>query len=304
MPKYLVTGATGFIGSRLLGLLKTKECDVRLLAKSKVENYETVLCNLGQDKIPSYAFESIDTVFHLAGFAYDLQAPGKTINSYYKVNVEATVELAKLAVENKIKRFVFVSSIKAGGLPQFGQCASESDQHIPDGIYGRTKREAELQLLKICKESGMHISIIRPALVFGPNLKGNLQLMLLGIKKGWFPSLPETGNKRSMIHVDDLVIAIFLVANHFRANGEIFIATDGTPHSSRELYGAMCFALGKSLPKWSIPKFLFDLVSLINPGVKYKINKLLGDECYSSAKLEVLGFKARRKLKDFNETDF
>ena len=55
MPKYLVTGATGFIGSRLLGLLKTKECDVRLLAKSKVENYETVLCNLGQDKIPSYA---------------------------------------------------------------------------------------------------------------------------------------------------------------------------------------------------------------------------------------------------------
>ena len=129
MPKYLVTGATGFIGSRLLGLLKTKECDVRLLAKSKVENYETVLCNLGQDKIPSYAFESIDTVFHLAGFAHDLQAPGKTINSYYKVNVEATVELAKLAVENKIKRFVFVSSIKAGGLPHFGQCA------IPSTIF-------------------------------------------------------------------------------------------------------------------------------------------------------------------------
>ena len=128
--------------------------------------------------------------------------------------------------------------------------------------------------------------------------------MLAGIKKGWFPPLPETGNRRSMIHVDDLVRAILLVAKDECANGEIFIATDGTPYSSREIYNAMCGVAGKSIPKWSVPKNLFDMASLINPRIKYKLNKLLGDECYSSAKLEALGFKAQKTLKDMNETSF
>ena len=59
MTKYLVKGSTGFIESRLLGLMKIIECDFRLLARSKVGNYETVACNLGQDRIPRHALDSI-----------------------------------------------------------------------------------------------------------------------------------------------------------------------------------------------------------------------------------------------------
>ena len=304
MTKYLVTGSTGFIGSRLLGLLNTIESDVRLLARSEVNNYETVVCNLGQDRIPKRTLESIDTVFHLAGFAHDMQDSSKVEELYRAINVDATVELAKLAVESGVKRFLFISSVKAGGGLASGKCINESDQNEPEGVYGKSKREAELKLLKIGNESGMHVSIIRPSLVYGPNVKGNLQLMLSGVKKGWFPPLPETNNKRSMIHVDDLVLAIVFVADDDRASGEIFIATDGTPHSSREIYNAMCSALDKSIPKWSVPKFLFDMASLASPRIKYKLNKLLGDECYSSAKLEALGFKAQKTLKDMNETSF
>ena len=128
--------------------------------------------------------------------------------------------------------------------------------------------------------------------------------MLHGIKKGWFPPLPETGNRRSMIHVDDLVRAILLVAEDKRANGEIFIATDGTPYSSRKIYNTMCDLKGKVIPKWSVPKSLFNLAGLLIPSIKYKINKLLGDECYSSDKLEALGFKAKKTLRDMNETYF
>jgi UDP-glucose 4-epimerase len=304
MMRYLVTGSTGFIGSRLLGLLNTVECDVRLLARSKVNNYDTVVCNLGQDRISKHTLESVDTVFHLAGFAHDMQDPSKVEDLYRVINVDATVELARLAVENGVKRFVFIGSVKAGGGLASGKCTNESDQNEPEGVYGESKREAELKLLKIGGESGMHVSIIRPSLVYGPGVKGNLQLMLAGIARGWFPPLPETGNRRSMIHVDDLVRAILLVSEDRRANGEIFIATDGTPHSSREIYNAMCGVVGKSIPKWSVPKILFDIASLISPRIKYKINKLLGDECYSSAKLEALGFKAKKSLKDMNETDF
>jgi UDP-glucose 4-epimerase len=304
MKSCLITGATGFIGSRLLSLLNTIECDVRLLARFKVNNYETVVCNLGQDRISEHYLESVDTIFHLAGFAHDMQDPSKIENLYRVINVDATVELARLAVESRVRRFVFISSVKAGGGVDSGKCINESDQNEPEGVYGKSKRQAELKLLKIGNESGMHVSIIRPSLVYGPDVKGNLQLMLAGIKKGWFPPLPETGNRRSMIHVDDLVQAILLVSEDERANGEIFIATDGTPYSSREIYDALCNISGKPTSKWSVPKTLFDLASLASPRIKYKINKLLGDECYSSAKLEALGFKAKKSLKDMNETDF
>ena len=296
-----VTGATGFIGQRLVERLERK---TKVLSRQAHPNYETVVCDLQTEEIPDDALEGIDTVFHLAGFAHDMRDADKIADLYYKVNVGATVQLANLAAESGVKRFVFVSSVKAGGAPPLGTCANEKDQKETEDVYGKTKREAELKLLEIGRVSGMHVSIIRPALVYGPDVKGNLQLMLSGIERGWFPPLPETGNRRSMIHVDDLVRAILLVAEEKRANGEIFIATDGVPHSSREIYSAICNIAGRPVPKWSVPKFLFDLIALTSPKIKYKVDKLLGDECYSSGKLEVLGFKPQRTLKEMNETFF
>ena len=297
----LITGATGFIGRRLISAV---DGEIRVLSRAAHSDLETVICDLQSSVISDNTLDGIDTVFHLAGFAHDMRDPSKIVDLYYKVNVSATVQLAELAVRAGVKRFVFVSSIKAGGISTPKKCINENDQIDPEGIYGKTKREAELRLLEIGKESGMHVSIIRPSLVYGPDVKGNLKLMLLGVEKGWFPPLPETGNKRSMIHVDDLVRAILLVADDDRANGEIFIATDGTPHSSREIYNSMCGVIGKSIPRWGVPRILFDIAGLAGPRIKYKINKLLGDECYSSVKLEELGFKAKKSLKDMNETDF
>jgi UDP-glucose 4-epimerase len=298
---FFITGASGFIGQKLIKIL---DGNIKILSRKRHSNYKTIICDLEKGTIPENALYGVDTVFHLAGFSHDLRDATKIQYLYQKVNVDATIRLAKLAVKSNVKRFIFVSSVKAGGSSTFGVCTSEINQSNPEGIYGKTKRDAELKLLKIGKESGMHVSIIRPSLVYGPGVKGNLQLMLSGIKAGWFPPLPETENRRSMIHVDDLVQAVLLVSEDKRSNGEIFIATDGTPYSSREIYNAMCGMAGKSIPKWSVPKILFDIASLASPSIKYKINKLLGDECYSSAKLGALGFKAKKSLKDMNETDF
>jgi UDP-glucose 4-epimerase len=303
MIKYLVTGATGFIGTRLLGLLKTLDCEVRLLSKSKIHNYETVLCNLEHDTIPKNTFDSIDTVFHLAGFAHDVQDSTKFKHLYRLINIEATTKLAKFAAQSGVKKFVFISSVKAGG-DLSTKIMDEFPHNEPEGIYGESKREAELKLLDIHNGSDMNVSIIRPSLVYGPNVKGNLKLMLEGIKGGWFPPLPEIGNRLSMIHVDDLVKAVLLVSDDKRANGEIFIATDGVSYSSRDIYNIMCKLTNKSIPKWSVPKALFDLASMISPRIKYKLNKLLGDNFYSSKKLDMLGFKAMKSLRSINETDF
>jgi UDP-glucose 4-epimerase len=298
-----VTGGSGFIGQRLVAALKQSDSEIRFLSR-KCQFEDTIVCDLQSDFIPNDALYGIDTVFHLAGFSHDVRDARRIESFYRNVNVNATIELAKLAVKSGVKRFVFVSSVKAGGNSASDKYATEVNKEMPEGIYGKTKREAEIGLLKIGKESGMFVSIIRPSLVYGPNAKGNLQSMLSGIRRGWFPPLPETGNRRSMIHVDDLVRAILLVADEDRANGEIFIATDGTTYSSREIYDVMCKISGKPTSKWSVPKTLFDIASLASPRIKYKLNKLLGDECYSSAKLEALGFKAQKTLKDMNETDF
>ena len=301
MGLIFITGASGFIGKRLINAINS---EFRVLSRVKHQNYDTIICDLQSELIPDHALKNVSTVFHLAGFAHDLNDSSKIADQYYKVNVSATIQLAELSVRAGVKKFVFVSSVKAGGKASFGECSSETNQDDPKGVYGRTKREAELKLLKISKESSMNVSIIRPALVYGPGVKGNLQMMLSGIKRGWFPPLPETRNRRSMIHVDDLVRAILFVAEEKKADGEIFIATDGASYSSRDIYNAMCNVLSKSIPKWSVPKFLFNMVSLISPRIKYKVNKIFDDECYSSKKLEKIGFKTEKTLKDINETDF
>jgi len=301
LSKVLITGFTGFIGQRLANAV---EGEVRVLSRNKLDEHDTVVCDLQSDIIPQDALVDVKVVYHLAGFAHDMRDASKVRHLYRKVNVDATLRLAELAILNGVERFVFVSSVKAGERQAVGRPGTEDEEFQPEGIYGKTKREAELGLLEIGRRSGMHVSIIRPALVYGPGVKGNLQLMLLGIKKGWFPPLPETGNKRSMVHVDDLVRAILLVAKHKRAAGEIFIVTDGEPRSSREIYNAMCHVAGKSAQRWSVPKIIFDIASMVSLRIKNKVNKLLGEDYYSSRKLESIGFTAKKSLKDMNETDF
>ena len=286
-----ITGATGFIGQRLVIMLKEKGARLKVLSRSQHPKYETVVCDLQREAIPDGALEGIDTVFHLAGFAHDLHDAAELAGLYRKVNVEATVRLAELALSAGVSRFVFVSSVKAGvGL-----------EGVPTGIYGETKRKAELRLLEITQQSNIHVSIVRPSLVYGPGVKGNLALMRRGIEQGWFPPLPETGNHRSMIHVDDLVRAILFVAEDSRTNGETYIATDGVQHSSREIYEAICYSVGKLVPKWSVPKFLFDGIAMLSPRIRFKVDQLLGDEYYSSSKLGALGFKAERTLFDMKD---
>jgi UDP-glucose 4-epimerase len=304
MLNVLVTGATGFVGQHLIKRLKLDGYNVKIISRKPILGVEVIICDFLKDDIPDNAFKGIDIVFHLAGYAHDLKNESRIEQTYKKINVNVTADLLSLSVKHNVKKFIFVSSVKATGNPIGGKCTAEEDQNDPAGIYGETKREAELKILETGRESSMHVSILRPALIYGPKVKGNLQLMIQGIKKGWFPPLPEMGNRRSMIHVDDVVQALLLLVSDQRSNGEIFIVTDGKTYSSRDIYEIMCSTLGKRIPRWTMPQFLFNVIASINPRLRYRIDKLLGDECYSSKKIQSIGFKAKKTLKDMYETDF
>lgn len=304
MKNILVTGATGFIGQRLVNHLKSEGFSIRAIGRTSVPGVDTSICDFLDSNIPENVFKDIDVVFHLAGYTHDLESRSGVNDVYQKINVGVTVDLLSLSVKYKIKKFIFVSSVKAGGIPVKGECACEKDQNNPEGVYGKTKREAELKVLEVGRNSNMHVSILRPTLIYGPNVKGNLQLMMSAIEKGWFPPLPEVRNRRSMVHVDDVVRSILLLADSQQANGEIFITTDGREYSSRNIYETMCRVLDKNIPNWSVPRLLFNAIARLSSGFKYKIDKLLGDECYSSKKLQSLGFKAQKQLRQMNETDF
>lgn len=302
---YLVTGGSGFIGLRLSNAIQMSGANLHLILRNKnnLIKCDQFISDYAGKNIDNQAFNGVETVFHLAGYAHDLSY-SQNANKYQEINVDLTMKIAKLASSNNVRNFVFISSVKAGGMAHIHKCLSENDQGNPKDLYGKSKREAELRLLDFGKDNNLNISIVRPSLVYGPGMKGNLRSMISAVKKGWFPPLPETGNKKSMIHVDDLVRAILLVSKSSCSNGEIYIATDGKTYSSRKLYEIICEQSGKSIPKWSVPEVLFNIAAFISPGVKLKVEKILGDECYSSRKLESLGFKPQKSLKDINETVF
>jgi UDP-glucose 4-epimerase len=301
MNKVLLTGSTGFIGSKLVSAIESENITIRVISRVKHPKFETEIGDLNTCLFSKNLMKDVDTVFHLAGITHDYV---KQKDDFYKINVDATEKLANLAATSNVKRFIFVSSVKSGGSAQKGLYLNEEDQRNPQGVYGKTKREAEIKLLNIGMKYDMHVSIIRPALVYGPNVKGNLELMMRGIKKGWFPPLPNVNNSRSMVHVDDVVRSLLFIANSEETNGEIYNVTDGLAHSSREIYEIMCYLLDKSVPKWHVPEIFFKFLAHLSPGLKYRIGKLLGDDLYSSKKIEELGFEPQNTLREMNETIF
>lgn len=303
MNSALVTGGSGFIGQHLISLLSSEGFELKLLTRTPIDGFVNIKCDL-QNNIPKDALKGVDTIFHLAGFTHDRGNDVLNQKLYYAVNVKATVQLAELAVKLGVSKFIFVSSVKAGGSSLNGECLDEESIHEPEGIYGKTKREAELKLIEIGRRSGMQISIIRPSLVYGPDVKGNLKMLISGIRKGWFPPLPELGNRRSMIHVDDLVRSLLFVSKSDHVNGEIFIATDSVNYSSRDIYETICYLYGISIPKWGVPKIIFDSFNFLGKDYKYRVRKLLGSDCYSSKKLHDMGFVNEKSFKNMNQTNY
>jgi len=212
-------------------------------------------------------------------------------------------------VASGVKRFVYFSTVKAVADPG-EECVDETWDQSPEDAYGRTKREAEARVLACGANSGMHVCILRPTLVYGTRVKGNLERVLEAARAGRCPPLPEFGNRRSMIGRDDLLDAALLAAQDPRANGRTYIVADGVAYSTRMLFEIVCRASGHDLPRWGIPLWLLRLGALTGDSLgrvsgktmplnSAVLSRIGGSACYRADRLRLeLGWRSRQRLQD------
>lgn len=303
----LVTGASGFMGANLCNELVKQGARIKALLHVDLQGCwdEKVVCNLGEDDVPESIMQDVDIVFHLAGLAHSLTNNSSKDYLYYKINVDGTKALLDAAKLADVKRFIFFSSVKAM-CEENNNCLNESFIPKPVTAYGMSKLEAE----KLVLNGGYVIdpTVLRLVMVYGNTNKGNLPRMINFVSKRWFLPFPKTLNKRSMIHVDDVIDGAILAATNQSSGGEVYILSDGVYYSTREIYELICKSLNKEIPPWCIPVFVYVLIAkfggVLNDIIGKRIffdtdnlQKLVGNSFFSSEKaMSELGFAPVRSL--------
>lgn len=244
MSKILVTGATGFIGRALMVELDRRGYrDLVTLGRSSLPGFSFFPADLASSTDFSIALDGVETIIHLGGMSS--VSPGQE-NEAHDVNCDATTHLARQAALAGVKRFIFISSAKVLGeasLP--GQCLSEGDDLRPLDAYARSKAAAEQGLISIAAHSSMHISILRPPLVYGARAQGNVRALLSLAASSLPLPLGAASAPRSMLYVGNLVDCIIHCLSVQIPSGQVFHVTDGQSTSVAELIRSVRSSRGR-----------------------------------------------------------
>tara|TARA_B100000886_G_scaffold153591_1_gene104554 strand:- start:194 stop:1123 length:930 start_codon:yes stop_codon:yes gene_type:complete len=300
--KTLVTGGTGYIGTRLINFFIKKEHSFIVLTNSAKILKKNYIFLKDINQIPSKAFEGVDRVVHLAGISRDIDSCNEEIEKkYFEANVHFVENILNKAIEEKVKSFVFISSTKAGYSNLNLSKVNNLSEDQPS-IYALTKREAEKKVLEISSDKNIKVNIIRPSLVFGPETKGNLRLLKNLIKIGIKLKFYSLKNRKSLVHVDDVVHAInFLSLNG--TGGEIYNVC-GNNYDLNEISEIISKIYANKYITIGIPKAILEGISKLSFSKKYFFEKLKREEIYSSKKIKNLGFSFSKTLRNIDKSDY
>jgi len=306
----LISGSTGFVGGRLVKALLAEQRQIRLLSRRSIADHDVVVAELADRSALVTACAGVERVFHCAGYAHAFSSlADEDADRHWQDNFEGTCNLVEAAGQAGVKCFVFLSSVKAMAEPG-ATCADEDFPGDPATAYGQAKRAAEAVVLAAGQRYGMHVVNLRLAMVYGAGGRGNLERMGRLVQRGLFPPLPETGNHRSLVHADDVVAALRLVAADDRANGRTYIVAAPEAPSGRQLYDGLRMAVGMPRCTWAVSDRALRLVARLGDGVEAitrrrlpldseALERLLGSAWYSPARIErELGWRARISLAD------
>lgn len=277
MTVYL-TGASGFIGSRLLAVLQSQGRGVVTVARRgrqrAVSEHEVSLDDLSTS---GFAGDGRRVLVHCAGRAHVMsETATNPLEAFRQANVELTVRLAHSAAQAGIGRFVYLSSIKVNGeatLP--GHAFTAFDEPHPLDAYGQSKWEAEQALRELAVSTGMEIVIIRPVLVYGPGAKGNIRGMVKWIERGLPLPLASVANQRSLLGLDNLVDLIITCLDHPAAANRTFLAADGEDLSTPELVRRLAKTIGREARLFPVPVGWMEAAASV-VGKKGQVQRLYG----------------------------
>ena len=249
----LLTGATGFLGTALFTRLVGDDRyhlvpAIRHKTKSiAVGAKPIVVGNLDAHTDWHQALSGIRVIVHTAARVHVMNnSTSDPLSEFRKVNVEGTLNLARQATEQNVKRFIFISSIKVHGESTvLGKSFAADDRVDPADAYGISKWEAEVGLHKLAKETGMDVVVIRPPLIYGPGVKGNFNRLMRWVNSGLPLPLGAIPNKRSLVALDNLVDLIVTCIEHPAAANKTFLAGDDEDLSTTGLLQRLGVALGK-----------------------------------------------------------
>ncbi len=244
MSRVLVTGASGFIGSAVVAALardgRTVRAAVRRPHLSFPGGVEVVQHpDLAEAFDWQPLLQGVGQVVHLAGIAH---TSGVDAAAYDRVNRLATARLAAAATQAHVEHFVFVSSIRAQCGPAADHALTEHDPPAPTEIYGRSKLAAE----EAVRASGVPFTILRPVLLYGPGVKGNLALLARAAATPLPLPVKDFGNRRSLLGIDNFISALTFVLATPTTIGETYVVADpGIPPRLSDVFVTLRQAQGR-----------------------------------------------------------
>jgi UDP-glucose 4-epimerase len=286
-PLVALTGATGFIGRYLLAELPKRGCRLRVLLRRPsfvpLDCASALIGDLAKPYNRAEALAGVDAVIHSAGVAETMS--GIPEDDYRLLNTEATIGLARAAQRAGVKRFVFLSSIRAQAGRTADGMLTEDRAPAPTDAYGRSKLAAELGLAEL----ELDWVALRLVLVYGPGVLGNMA-RLVQLARSPYP-LPLAGLKgrRSLLGLDNLVQAVDCV---LAAPGPLrrpLIVADPKPLTIPAMIGAMRQGLGRRAGLFPLPKALLR-AGLASLGQRETYALLAGSLMADSSSLAQLGW--------------
>jgi nucleoside-diphosphate-sugar epimerase/2-polyprenyl-3-methyl-5-hydroxy-6-metoxy-1,4-benzoquinol methylase len=258
MQTTLITGGTGFIGSRLALACAARGENVRVLAQRNTpaerqncrqlekQGITVVEGSVTDPEAVARACNGVEVVYHLAAAQHEANVPDQY---YYDVNVEGTRNMLQAAVRSGVRRFVHGSTIGVYGISRNGPVRDDSPLQ-PDNIYGVTKLEGE----KVVRQffDRLPISIVRISETYGP---GDRRLLKLfdGIQKRRFFHIGGGRNLHHLVYIDDLIEGLRLAATEPTAIGNTFVMAGSKAVTTEEMITSICKATNASVPQLHVP---------------------------------------------------
>ena len=278
----LVSGASGFVGGAVQQEALARGMSASALTRRHDGRYEVTRVPAGAPSLPGVSdlavgLHGVDCLVHCAGRAHVMDdRADDPLQAFRASNVDGTIALAREAVAAGVRRFVFISSIKVNGdatVP--GKPFRPGDTPRPSDPYGVSKCEAEEALRKLSAETTLELVIIRPVLVYGPDVKANFLAMMRWLKRQVPLPLGLVANRRSLVGLHNLTDLILTTVSHPAAPGQTFLVSDGEDLSTPALLKRTAIALGTTARLLPVPPSVLRALAIF-VGRQASVSRLCG----------------------------